>query len=97
MPTPRPEPDLIRRTVRVIVSAAAAGVRFALRLGEDGWVQVREHREGDGPQGGQLWPVLLRGLAEAEEVVVMRAARLAGRDEDNPGGTGTTVRVDDEP
>ncbi len=93
MPTPRPEPDLVRRTVRVIV-AAVSGLRFSLRLGEDGWVQVREHGPTEEPNGDStLWPMLLRGLVEAEAVVTARAERGTGGGNDSPGGTaGSIVR-----
>ena len=103
-PTPRPEPGLVRRTARVLVlPAATAGggggrVRFALRLGADGWVEVAESLLTDNPAGGaeaadaaggdpgetaaaresapiQSWPMLLRGLAEAEAVVSAHHAR----------------------
>ena len=105
-PTPRPEPGLVRRTARVLVlPAPTAGgggsdrVRFALRLGTDGWVEVAESLlTEDSPAGGaeatdaaggdpgepaaaresapaQSWPMLLRGLAEAEAVVNAHHAR----------------------
>lgn len=111
-PTLRPEPGLTRRTVRVLVLPAPGGaagcrVRFALREGADGWVEVAEslltgpltHGLPPDPAAAaatmetevsevapaQSWPMLLRGLEEAEAVVQAHHAR---RQREGPGGAG---------
>ena len=109
-PTLRPESGLTRRTVRVLVLPAPGGaagcrVRFALREGADGWVEVAEsflagpltpglppdpaaaaanaYAEAAEVAPAQSWPMLLRGLEEAEAIVHAHHAR---RQREGSGG-----------